>query len=225
MIHREDIIHAARPLRRIFWGALLVLVDISFSMNFGEMGFRLDLLDDTLGMVLITLAVGQLRDIPMGGWYGTRMVFLHWVAIVALLDSVLQHFIFPRPWLLASLSLVMPFVMIAALLTLCACMRDVCRAATLSEEAQRWQRAFALFLAFYGIPGILLALIGLGVLALGLPAHFTPTPGLLWIGVLLLVPPFYFLRATSTMARAIEEMPPASFRHALLPLAAAMHGR
>lgn len=221
MIHREDIIHAARPLRRIFWGALLVLVDISFAWRFGDTGFRLDLLDDTLGMLLITAAIGQLRDIPMGGWYATRMVFLHWVAIVALLDSVLQHFIFPKPWLLAFLSLVMPFVMIAALLALCACMRDVCRAAMLSEEAQRWQRAFVLFLAF---SGILLALIGLGVLTIGLPAHFTPTPDLLWIGVLFLVPNFYFLRATSTMARAVEEMPPATLRHAVLR-ATPMHGR
>lgn len=224
MIHREDIIHATRPLRRIFWGALLVLVDIGFSSKFGEIGFRLDLFDDTLGMVLITLAVGQLRDIPMGGWYGTRMVFLHWVAIVALLDSVLQHFIFPRPWLLAFVSLVMPFVMIAALLTLCACMRDVCRAAMLSEAAQRWQRVFALFLAFFGILSVLPALIGLGVQTFGLPAPFTPTPGMLWLGVLLLVPPFYFLRATSTMARAVEDMPPASLRLAVLR-ATAMHGR
>lgn len=224
MIHREDIIHAVRPLRRIFWGALLVLVDISFSLDFGEIGLRLDLLDDTLGMLLITLAVGRLRDIPMGGWYGTRMVFLHWVAIVALLDSFLQHFIFPKPWLLASLSLVMPFVMIAALLVLCACMRDVCRAATLSGEAQRWQRAFALFLVFCGIPSVLLVMVESGVLTVGLPAHFTPTPGMLWIGLLFLVPPLYFFRATSSMARAIEEMPPASLRLAQLR-ATAMHGR
>lgn len=225
MIHRSDIIHAARSLRWIFWGALLVLLDIIFSMTFGEIGFRLDLLDDTPGMLLIIAAVGPLRGIGMGGWYATRMVFVHWVAIIALLDSVVQHFIFPKPWLLAFVSLVLPFVMIGSMLVLCVCMRDVCQAATLSEAARKWQRAFVLFLIFNGIPSILLVMVAPGVLAVSLPAHVTPTPGMLWIGLLFLVPAIYFFSATSTMARAAEEMPPDALRVALLARATAMPGK
>lgn len=207
MIHREDIIHAARPLRWIFWGALLVLVDISFSMTFGETGFQFDLLNDTLGMLLITAAVGRLRNIGLDSSYANRMQFIHWVAIVALLESLMNHFVFQKSWLLMSLSLALDLATIVALLAFCTSMRDVCRAGMLAEAGQKWHRTFVLFLVLYGIPGLLLVFFGIAAIATNQSFRFDLTPSALVIGLLFLVPLFYFFSATSTMARAAEAMP------------------
>ena len=223
-MHREDIIHAARPLRRIFWGALLVLLDIYVSWTVNGTGFRFDFLNDTAGMLLITAAVGRLRDIPVYGAYESRMRFIHWVSILALIDSVMAHFIFQKPWLLGFLGLALNVAVILAILSFCACMRDLCRAAALDEAAGKWRRTYGLFLVFHGIPSLVLVLLGLHAMITGQAYHFDQTPGAALI-YLTLVPIFFFFGATSTMVRAAEAMPDAPMAPAPLPPAIARRGR
>lgn len=222
MMNRDDIIHAARPLRWIFWGALLVLADVILSWTSGPIGFRLDILDDTVGMLLITAAVGRLQAILVDASYARRMRFIRWVSLLALLDSILQHFIFPKPGLLTFLLLVLGVAMIAAFLSFCACMRDLCRAATLDEAARMWDRTLVVFVLFYGIPGIGLVLFGLAALVDGRTYQLDVGPGTLLIGLLFLVPLFYFFTATKQMARAAEAMPAATVTPAPLPGATAV---
>lgn len=205
MTQRAPIIHAARPLRRIFWGALLVLLDVTFSATVNEVGFRLDLLDDTVGMVLITAAVATLRGMSMNPSYAARMGFVRWVSILALIESILDHFIFPQPALLALFVQTLGFAKILAVLLFCACMRDLCREAMMPEAGRKWSTTLVLFFLLYGIP------IGLLTIAAMSPAGSFPIdlgPGLgPWIlpaGLLFLVPLISFFGATSTMASEAE---------------------
>ncbi|HWN68994.1 MAG TPA: hypothetical protein VNM90_15255 [Haliangium sp.] len=199
MILREDIVHAARPLRQIFWGTLLVLLDVTFSLTYGGGGFRFDVLDDTLGMVLIIAAVARLRGIPVDSYYVARMGFIRWVAILALSESILDHFIFAQPWLLTFLLQILGIAKIVASLLFLACMRDLCLETMLIEAARRWQTTLTLFLVFYGIPFGLLLIVAM---LAGDSFHIDAGPGMLLIVLLFLVPLVSFFGATLTMARS-----------------------
>lgn len=201
MIHCDDIIHAARPLRQIFWGTLLVLLDFTFAWTSGGEGFRFDILDDTLGMVLITAAVARLRRIHVDSSYTARMGFIRWVAILAVVESILDHFIFAQPPLLTPLLQILGIAKIVASLLFLACMGRLCLEARWIKAARRWHITLALFLVFYGVPYGLLLIIAMSA---GESFHIDAGPGMLLIALLFLVPLVSFFRATSTMARSAE---------------------
>ena len=203
-MHPVSIVHAVRPLRRIFWGALLVLLDLTFSTTTNDVGFRLDLLDDTVGMVLITAAVATLRDTRVSPSYAGRMGFVRWVAILALLESILDHFIFPQPALLASLVQALGIAKPVAVLLFCACMRDLCREAMLPEAGRKWHTTLMTFLFLYGIP---LALLTLAAILPEGAIHIDVGPWMLLALPIFLVPLISFFSATSTMARLAESAP------------------
>jgi hypothetical protein len=204
MIHRIDIVHAARPLRHVFWGALLVLLDVAFAVSSGGEGFRIDILNDTLGMALITAAVARLRGIPVSASYATRMKFIHWVSILGVIETAVGHLIFAQPWLLTFLLQILGMAKIVALLLFCACMRDLCVEGMLAEAARRWRTTLALFVALYGIPLGLLQIAGIITMSTGDSFYIDLGPGMLVIGAIFFVPLVSFFRATSTMARSAE---------------------
>jgi hypothetical protein len=203
-MHREPIIHVVRPLRRLFWGALLVLLDFTFSTTTNGVGFRLDLLDDTVGMVLITAAVATLWDMHVSPSYAARMGFVRWVAILALLESILDHFIFPQPALLAFFVQALGIAKPVAALLFCACMRDLCREAMLSEAGSKWHTTLMLFLFFYGIP---LALLQLAAMLPDGAIHIDVGPWMVLVLPIFFVPLISFFSATSTMERLAEPAP------------------
>jgi hypothetical protein len=204
MIHRVDIVHAVRPLRHVFWGALLVLLDVAFTLTSGGEGFRIDLLNDTVGMALITAAVARLRGIPVSASYAARMKFVHWVSILAVIASAIDHLIFARPWLLTFLWQILGMAEIVALLLFCACMRDLCVEGLLAEAGRRWRTTLALFVALYGMPFGLLQIAGIITVLTGGSFHIDLGVGALVIGAIFFVPLVSFFRATSTMARSAE---------------------
>jgi hypothetical protein len=204
-MHRVPIIHAIRPLRRLIWGALLVLLDfILFKYTNDGVGFRIDVLDDTVGMVLIASAVATLRDIYVSPSYAVGMGFVRWVAILALLESILDHFIFPQPaWLELSVQ-ALGYAKPVAILLFCACMRELCREAMLPEAGRKWLTTLMLFLVVYGIP---LALSQLAAILPNAAIHIDAGPWMMWVVLIFLVPLISFFSATSTMARLAESAP------------------
>lgn len=204
-MHRVHIIHAIRPLRRLAWGALLVLLDFTlFKYTNDGVGFRLDLLDDTVGMVLIASAVATLRDIYVSPSYAVGMGFVRWVAILALLESILDHFIFPQPALLELSVQALAIAKLVAILLFCACMRELCREAMLPEAGRKWLTTLMLFLVVYGIP---LALSQLAAILPDAAIHIDAGPWMIWVVLIFLVPLISFFSATSTMARLAESAP------------------
>lgn len=225
MIHRVNIIHASQPLHRIVWGALLVLFDVTFTWTAGGEGFRLDIVSDTVGLMLITAAVGRLRDISTDASYVNRMRAIHWVSILVLLESLMQHFIFNTPEWLKLLSSALGLATILAVLCFCACMRDLCREVMLDDAARAWRRTIALFLFCYGIPCGALVIVGLASTMTGQPPHLDLGPGILWLGALFLVSLVSFFSATATMARSAEKMSNFTLEAAALVRASALQRR
>jgi hypothetical protein len=188
------------------WGTLLVLFDITYTSTSNGAGFRVDFISDSVGLLLITVAVGRLRHIPMDSSYATGMIFVHWVSILSLLESLMQHFVFDSPWLLTFLSSVLGIARIVAVLSFCACMRHVSREALLDDAERIWLRTLVFFFVLYGIPLGVLLTMGLVAMVTGQPPRLDPGSNIVWLGVLFLLPLLSFVSATATMARSAETM-------------------
>jgi hypothetical protein len=94
----QSIKEAITPLRMIFWGGLLCILDITLNFKTTEgWGFKCDILDDTVGMILITVGVFRLRAIPVHQRYATLMKFVQILSVLNLLDSIRAHFVVPLP--------------------------------------------------------------------------------------------------------------------------------
>ena len=67
---------AISSLRLIFWGGLLCIFDIAFTMRSGHSGYRLDLLNDFVGMIMIgclyiivdRLIVQPIENVTVARW-------------------------------------------------------------------------------------------------------------------------------------------------------------
>src|SRR5678816_1647861 len=91
MLDWQQVHAAVRPLRLIFWGALIWIIDLTFTTTTNGTGFRFDLLDDTLATVMISVAVFRLARAPVPRPYPAVMAFIKVVAILAVCDTALRH--------------------------------------------------------------------------------------------------------------------------------------
>jgi hypothetical protein len=96
-MNEQSVRQAITPLRMIFWGGLLCIFDITFSQTTNGQGFKCDILDDTLGAILITVGVFKLSAIAVPGRYATVMGFVRIVSVLAVLNTIRAHFIMPLP--------------------------------------------------------------------------------------------------------------------------------
>src|SRR5688572_28430073 len=152
----RDLRRAVRPLRFIFWGALVVLID--FRVN------RVDLLHDTAGMLLICLGVWTLASLRVDATYRGGMLFAAVVAFLSLLGTILEFATpnaFTRGYAEAA-----GLLEVAALAVFCWMMVRLSRAAELPDVAAYWTRTLKWFLWVYaGLLGLIRAVAALSMMA------------------------------------------------------------
>lgn len=204
MLSWEDVHAATRPLRFIFFGGLLCIVDVTISETVNGVGWRFDILNDTVGAILITVGVFRLARAPVPGPYARAMAFVKVVAVVSIAQTVLKYFVFPRPSLLSVALSLLGFCQLAATMLFCLAMRWFCEAAGLAPVARSWRTTFLLFCFLYVLPLALLELMGLVTALTDKPLHVNLGPaGLLAIPVIA-VPLVHLFVSTSRMRRAAE---------------------
>jgi uncharacterized membrane protein len=181
---------ARGPLLAIIWGGLLYLLDLSYSQTTGGEGFRLDLLDDTLGVALILYALSKLSSLLDDDLYHKSMQFAQGVAVIELVRSLDAHWIYQRSGAISLLITVVATLVPLGLLLFSFAMRRLCEALEeLTAISSSWTTTLWLVGLIYVIPTLLfllnrvfdafdwpvlqadLTLLGLIVLVLGfLPA-------------------------------------------------------
>jgi hypothetical protein len=198
-------VHAAvTPLRLIFWGGLLWIFDVSFSSTVNGEGWRFDLLNDTLGAILITIGVFRLAAAPVGGRFRAVMTFVKVVAVASVVETALKHLVFAHPAPLAFALGALSLAQLAATILFCLAMRWFCDAAAIPPVARSWRVTFLLFATIYALPLGLLYLASLFALMTGGTFHLN-----LGVGGLLLLPVFavplvHLFVSTSRMKRAAD---------------------
>ena len=64
------------PLRLVFWGGLICVFDLTFSQTVNGEGWEFDVLNDFVGMFMITWGVFQLAKIHVHERYCTATLFV-----------------------------------------------------------------------------------------------------------------------------------------------------
>ncbi len=140
------------PLKWIFWGTLLCMLDFHFTLNpsANGLGFRFDILNDAVGAILIAVAVSRLSALPVHGRYTSVMKYVQIVAVIAVLNAVLEHVVIPLPAPLELAFGLLSLVTTAAIIAFCVAMRWFSELAPLGAAARSWRTTtllFGLFLA------------------------------------------------------------------------------
>ncbi|QDU54237.1 hypothetical protein [Aeoliella mucimassa] len=200
--------HAIQPLRWIFWGLMLCVFDFAFSttqeVNGVVSGFRFDVLNDLLGMIIVTCGVSKLRKFELPGSYQSFMLFVFVVSVLNCLVALKEHFIFPEPTPLSLLSDGISIATLLAVVLFCLCMQQLSQTYGLVRSVQSWRMTMQLALFLLVLPLGIMRVVGL--LAIFLGPNFGIALGVLAIPILLamLVPFIHFFISTSRMKREAE---------------------
>lgn len=195
-----------RPLRLIFWGGLLCLFDFTVTdLRNGE-GLRFDLLNDFLGMVLISAGVFGIARSEFLGPSAPGLIFVRIVCVVSSLKALIDHWVFRTPTEWSIFWNAHAILELAAVLIFCAAMVRLCRRAGLPHAGGSWRMTFALFLVLVVLPvgGLQLAVLQ----ALLTSTRFSWNAGSAAILVLLvlMIPFIHFFVSTSRTRREIESV-------------------
>ena len=197
---------AIRPLRLIFWGALLCILDFHFSSTTNGSGFKLDILSDFVGIVMISIGVFRLKEVPCNDTYKLLMHCIIVVCLLQGLNAVDGHFIYKRPSLLLFLEQLLGLITMIAITAFSLCMYWLAKFHELPRSRQSWFKTTVLFFCLYLIP---LGLFYLASCFASISSNsFHLNLGI--FGILLipvfLIPPIHLFISTSRMQKEISSL-------------------
>jgi len=190
------------PLRLIFWGGLLCLIDVTFTQKVNGSGFKFDLLDDFIGMVLMTTGVFRLSRFTASRNYEKGMAFVKVVAVLSTIKALLDHWVFRTPHVWDLFWTAFSIAELAAIVLFCSLMHLLCRVHDLDWPAKSWKTTTMGFVIVYAIPLGLFYFASLIATMAGKSFHFNLGPWALLLLPVFAVPLLHFFASTSRMARA-----------------------
>ncbi len=187
------------PLRGIFSGGLLCVLDFKISSTTNGEGWRFDFLNDFVGMVTIAWAVFRLSRIEVEPRYAIAMGFLKIVAVLGCVKALHNHLIYDTPLLISLLIDLQGFLAMAGTVIFCVAMQWLSRHAGLDRSAESWKVTTILFLVIYLIPLGLFYLASLFATATGQSFNLDLGIGGLLLIPIFLIPLVHFFISTSRM--------------------------
>ena len=195
----SDIKSVISPLRLIFWGALIVLVDLTYGKTVNGVGWRFDFLNDAVGMLLIVKGTFRLAKIRVNDSYRTAMRFVTITAVLSLLDAIHSHFIYDTPPAVALLASLVGIASMIAMVVFCVAMRWLSEAAGLARAARSWKTTTLLMVIVYLIPIGVLSCAAAIAIATGSPFNIQLGPAGLLLVPVFCVPLIHFFVSTARM--------------------------
>jgi hypothetical protein len=202
MLDRKQVIAAVKPLRFIFWGGLLWLFDLTFTYTSNGSGFRIDLLDDTVGTLLITVAVFRLSRAPVSIRYERVMVFLKTVAIASVISTAIHHVVFEKPSVFVVMDNLFGLCQLLATILFCTAMQWFSQAADLHKPADSWRVTSLLFIVLYVVPLGILYIVSLGATLTGSTLRLDIGFWIIPLLMIFAIPIAHLFISTSRMGRA-----------------------
>lgn len=195
---------AITPLRMIFWGGLICIFDLTFSQTTNGRGFKIDILNDALGAILIAVGVFRLGAISVHDRYAAVLKFVQVVSVLAVLDAVRDHFLVPlAPVVQFALNL-FGLVRLVAIVAFCVAMRWFCEEARLLPASRSWSVTTVLFVAIYLVPLGLFHAVATLALVSGTSFNIQLGPAGLLLLPIFTIPLIHLFVSTSRMKRAAE---------------------
>ncbi len=156
MLSKDQVLSAIRPLRLVFWGGLLCVIDAPPLAFGGPVPLRLDVLNDAAGMILVAVGVFRLARIrvhpPWNDHYGATMRWVRAVAMVGVAEAIVAQIVFSRPPLLEICLAGFRIVQVGTMVLLCLSMRWLCAEAGLPSARRSWDFTTGFFVCVWLIP-------------------------------------------------------------------------
>lgn len=187
----HDIHRIITPLRLIFWGGLICVLD--FSIN------NFDLLNDFIGAIMIAIGVFQIATVKVHDRYSNAMLFVQVMAILWCITALIENFIFKVPPALSILFFLIGLAGMIAIIVFCVAMRWLSIEAKLDVSERSWKTTTTLFIIIYLIPLGFFYLIGIFAVASGNSFHIDLGPAALLLILVFFVPLIHFFVSTSRM--------------------------
>jgi len=188
-------------LRLIFWGALLCVLDVSIN--------DFDVLNDVVGMLLITWGVFRLGTQDGGESYRKALVFVKIAAVVGTAYAIVDQF----PVSLGVFGNLISLLILAGIYVFCRAMTTLARHHGLHRSTASWRTTGLLFLVIYIVPLGILTAITLALYLGGPSSDFQiindPLLALPLLAVLLL-PVVHLFISTSRMRNEVDDLEPGS---------------
>lgn len=207
MLTPQQIRRSITPLRMVFWGGLLCIFDLTLSHTMNGSGWSFDVLNDAVGMLLITLAVRRLEEFEVHPRYALLLRLALIVSVLSLIRAICGHIIMPLPDLWRLMLHLFSIVCLLAIIGFCVAMRWLCEAASLELSARSWRLTTILFVAVYLIPLGAIHLLSVAVYAVGTQFHVDLGPLGLLLLVVFAIPIVHLFISTSRMRNAAARLP------------------
>jgi hypothetical protein len=211
-----DIRTVVKPLRFIFFGGLLCVFDLSVSQTVNGEGWTFDILNDLVGMLMITWAVFQLAKIRLHDRYGTAMAFVKVMAVLSCLTAFHAHFIYAVPSLISFLLCLVSIAAMIAIIVFCVAMRWLSVEAGLQRSARSWKTTALLFVFIYLVPIGLFYFAAAIAIVTGTSFNINLGPAGLLLMPLFALPLIHLFMSTSRMQSEARNQPQGSLFDASL---------
>ncbi len=214
MIEKSSVLGATGPLRCIFWGALLLVLDLTIWS--GRISF--DVLSDFVGALLIAVGIVHLASIEVDPVYERRLRFvlvIAWLQVLASPPITFFSINWPR-WMVAA-GFLFGIASLVALLLFLFSMNRMCRATGLERSTPSWRLTARLVGVVYVVPLGLIYLASIADVALS-GAYSGPTldldlnrwfhggPAACGALIVLLVVAIPFIHLLVSISRTIHEL-------------------
>lgn len=130
----------------------MCVFDINFSKTINGEGWRFDILNDAVGLILITVGVFMLSKVYVHPRYLRSMTFIKVIACFSTLDALHDHFIYRGPAILPFISSILSVASLIAMVLFCIAMKWFCIEGKLDRSARSWQITTILFTIIYLVP-------------------------------------------------------------------------
>lgn len=193
----------------IFWGALLCVFDFSFSSTTsfnGQVtsGYQFDVLNDFLGMLLVTFGVSRLSGFAIDSAFLSSMRFIFGCCVLNCVEAFLGHFVFQTPPFWSLISNLLGLATLVAIVLFCTSMQRLAVAFSLPRSASSWLTTRWLVIVLWAIPLGLLHLLGLGVLITGQSFHWNLGVLMIPLLIVFIIPLVHLFISTSRMRQEAE---------------------
>jgi hypothetical protein len=205
-ISHHHIAQTVIPLRLIFWGALICLFDFTFAQKTNGTGWKCDVINDLIGMLMITGAVYKLGKIPVHDRYRKAMLFVTVMAVLSCLHALHDHFVYRVPSALSFCLSIQSALAMVATVVFCLAMRWLCREAGMERSERSWKITTGLFTCIYLIPlGLFYCAVAIAIVTENSFSFQFGPAGLLLLPVFC-IPLVHLFLSTSRMKADAESM-------------------
>lgn len=204
MISDYDVKKALKPLKCIFWGAILCVIDFNVTSRVNGSGISFDFLNDFIGMMMITYGVFKLSEITIDMSYAKMMNFVKIVAVISTLKALEGHFLYPTQEFYTVIVTLLQLTELVAIMLFCTSMIIFSSEADLKDSSDKWSLTRLLFGIIYVIPLGLFYIASIFAIFTKQSFHLNLGPAGLLLVPVFLVPVFFILKSINSMRNEIS---------------------